>query len=74
LMNRRGTEAAEPQGGTEWRKWVRRKPPPLDEIRRWWLTCDECEHEAAVTATLRRLRHAKLICSACGTVKVRRSQ
>jgi hypothetical protein len=74
LMNRRGTEAAEPQGGTEWRQWVRRKPPPLDETRPWSLTCDECGHVAAVTATLRRLRRAKLICSACGKVKERRSR
>jgi transcription elongation factor Elf1 len=45
----------------------------LDEVRAWMLTCDHCEHIAMVTITLRRLRAAKLICSACGKVKERRS-
>lgn len=40
----------------------------LDEVRYWFLRCQDCNHAGGVEATLRRLRMAKLICSECGAV------
>lgn len=46
----------------------------LNEVRTWSLKCRECEHVGDVTTTLRRLRAAKLVCSACGAPVVKRSE
>lgn len=49
-------------------KWKLRKQMEqrIDEVRVWSLECSSCHHIGVVSITLRKLRTANLVCSACG--------
>lgn len=48
--------------------WRRRRnlEGRIDEIRYWQLRCPSCGHVGGIETSLRKLRAASLICSACG--------
>lgn len=55
-----------PAGLSYWKR-KRKMEERIDEVRYWFLRCG-CGHSGGIEATLRKLRSANLICSACGSV------